>query len=1237
MEAGSRKSVEVAALGRPFQLGMLYDCRDDCLIPGITMWDLEDLKKDSDERIQHNTEFDVIASDSVEDKAGALNFDASLKASFLGGLVEVDGSAKYLKDTKASKKQARVTLKYKTTTKFKQLSMSHLGQGNVKHPYVFEKGIATHVVTAVLYGAQAFFVFDREVSETEDQQNIEGNLQVMIKKIPKLSVEGEASLKMTDSDKATVDKLSCKFYGDFALKQNPVSFQDAVKVYTILPDLLGENGENAVPVRVWLLPLEIIDSSAARIVRQISVRLINETQSVIDYFNDIEMQCNDITKRKVISCFPEIGRKIKSFKNMCLEYKSVFQRSLSSILPSIRGGGTEECVLTNILTKKEQSPFNSNKLKEWLDCKEQEISLLQVYTDMMEDTKILATKSELQSEILKNRDKNVVCFAFTSLGEEEPYLSCLRSHLKALSTAKLTEPTEEDGKDVEPCEFYFSDAVSEKMNKQVFLFIDFAKANKENKTTHFISASIPNDEHKGASIYLYKDGIKKSDHFEPPSKPERPNASDITHDSVTIKLSHPQYGSSEITHYLVEYCAYESDGWQFIKVPKSNLECTVSGLLPHTDYRFRYKAVCPAGVSLTSEADSIKTLPTSPPGKPRQTYVDSEDYAVEYRTETNENKVDWKTKTSKDCHANLYPGASSQTVPSPTTLHMHTDLPVPPSDIPAKVSANQGFLPTAYGGLMQTHQVKNVQVFTGNADSKMLVEDWIRDMQYLLEAIELPAHLRFSTVVRHLSGEARKLVLNLPPQEQTPEKAFEELKAEYSDTQGSLDPLADFYERSQKAGESACSYAIALEAILRAVEESQRGGRPFPDRDSKLTRQFLQGLTDEEVYARIAPMKPRLLSFRELKAELRNLARETRRVQFQHKAKKAYAQVHITPECAVNERAERTRSSSRKCTGIFSAFKCLEPMVSGATMGKKQGPHPQVKKNGTGGEETPLVGPRNKGKVEVNGIQCRALIDSGSQVTTMIYSYWRNHPTLQSQKLLPSEVPIEGAAGQTIPYYGILYVDLKVLGNEYKAVPTFVVPDSDYRSSVPVLVGTNVIRASRSHLQAAYGQQFLHWVKEDHPEWYTALLEVESAEQCKLNGVVGPVVYTGKKVYIPGGKEMDLRCKVKVGPQRKTYTVLMESRASLQLPQGLLVAKVLADVTGGCAPVRVMNLSQHTVTLKPYTHLAVAVLVDNVLEFTDSRLGECHHDGGGETCLSLDQVVASCDVDLTEAAVENEH
>ena len=72
--------------------------------------------------------------------------------------------------------------------------MNHIGRGKVEHPYVFEKGLATHVVTGILYGAQAFFVFDREVSGKEDRQDIEGNLKVIIKKIPTLKIEGQGSL-----------------------------------------------------------------------------------------------------------------------------------------------------------------------------------------------------------------------------------------------------------------------------------------------------------------------------------------------------------------------------------------------------------------------------------------------------------------------------------------------------------------------------------------------------------------------------------------------------------------------------------------------------------------------------------------------------------------------------------------------------------------------------------------------------------------------------------------------------------------------------------------------------------------------------------------------------------------------------------------------------------------------------------------------------------------------------------
>uniref|UniRef100_UPI003AAD5D5F stonustoxin subunit alpha-like n=1 Tax=Centroberyx gerrardi TaxID=166262 RepID=UPI003AAD5D5F len=608
------ETIELAALGRPFSLGMLYDCRQDSLVPGMTLWDRDALEEDIRERSQHNSDFEIVASESIEDKSSALNVEASLKASFLSGLVQVEGSAKYLNDCKTSTHQARVTLKYKTTTKFQELSMDHLGRDNVKHPHVFDKGIATHVVTGILYGAQAFFVFDREVSKKEDHQDIEGNLKVMINKIPKLAIEGEGSLQMSDKDFENVEKFSCKFHGDFSLENNPVSFQDAIQVYQSLPKLLGANGENAVPMKVWLMPLKILDSSAAQLVRQISIRLVQEAQKVLEDFSELEMRCNDVMKSTTAQQFPQIHKKLKTFKELCSEYKLEFQQTLAKKLPSIRGGEEEEAVLAEVLKKRHSSPFNNKNLSEWIDCKERELNILKFLTNMMKNTKIVTSRNALDNEIFSA--EHAVCFAFTSLENTEPYLSALSDYSKETPTAESPQVVTYTD-DVEKEQWYFSKEVSDTMRQKAKLFIDFAETNKYNNNIKFLTAGVTNETQKGASVHLYKEGFLVTENFEPPSKPETPAGSDTTHNSVTVKISPPRFGGEDVIHYSLEHCVNGEGAWQE-KIATKAEEVTVSGLTFNTEYMFRCRAVCSVGKGPASEVSgSITTLPTSPPGKPQ--------------------------------------------------------------------------------------------------------------------------------------------------------------------------------------------------------------------------------------------------------------------------------------------------------------------------------------------------------------------------------------------------------------------------------------------------------------------------------------------------------------------------------------------------------------------------------------------------------------------------------------------
>ncbi|XP_044224384.1 stonustoxin subunit alpha-like, partial [Thunnus albacares] len=622
MDTDATGTMEVAALGRPFSLGMLYDCRKDSLIPGMTLWDLKDLKNDIQERPQCYNNFEIVASESIADKSSALNVKASLKASFCSGLIEVGGSAKYLNDSKTSKNQARVTLNYQATTKMKELSMNHLGRGNVKHPYVFDKGIATHVVTAILYGAQAFFVFDREVSDEESHQDIQGNMKVMIKKIPTITIDGKGSLKVKDEEKESVEKFSCKFHGDFLLKKTPTSFQDAVQVYQSLPQLLETNGENAVPMKVWLMPLVNLDSSAAKLVRQISISLVQESQSVLEDFTELEMRCNDALRTTTAQQFPQIGKKLKIFAEFCSEYKLEFQRNLAKKLPSIRGGGEEEAVLAGILKKRHSSPFNNTSLNKWMDCKEREIYTLLSLTNKMNNTKIVSSQSHLNREILSA--EHAVCFVFTSLGSAEPYLSALSNYLK--ETPKPDDPQDPQTDDVEREQWYASKEVSDAMRKKAKLFSDFAEANKEKKNIKFLTVGLTNETQKGSSIYLYKDGFSVSESFELPSKPETVTAGDVTHNSVTLKICPPRFGAENISSYSVEYCVSGEDGWQQKPAPKAE-EVTVSGLTPNTEYMFRCRAVTSVGVGPAGEVSGlIKTLLIRSPSPP--VYYNNEEIRI---------------------------------------------------------------------------------------------------------------------------------------------------------------------------------------------------------------------------------------------------------------------------------------------------------------------------------------------------------------------------------------------------------------------------------------------------------------------------------------------------------------------------------------------------------------------------------------------------------------------------------
>ncbi|XP_031699321.1 stonustoxin subunit beta-like [Anarrhichthys ocellatus] len=512
--------LNVAALGRPFSLGTLYNARKDLLIPGLTLWDDTTLQEKITESVLPYSHFQMTDSDTIESKSSLLDVEPSLKASFLCGLIEVGGSAKYLNHQKKFKNQSRVTCQYKSTSHFKELSMIDLLTLNTHQMEVIKKSSATHVVTRILYGANSFFVFDSEKLDTSSIQDIQGNMKAAINKIPSYSVEEQASIKMTDEEKALTNKCSCKFFGDFLLKSIPVTFQEAVKTCGQLPQLLGEKGENAVPMKVWLMPLnnffleadELMSGisvglvgkmqEADELMNEISVGLVGKMQDALEDLSEIRMRCNDSLEDGVVENFPCIHEEFKTFQKLCDRYASDLKHNMAKKLPSIREGKEDERSLEELFDNREKSPFTQEKLSKWLDDKEREINVIRSCVDTMEGVKIVRNQSELDREVLDGDVDHALCFVFTSMIRGDTDLDVMATYL---DSTKIRSTNED--------QWFFSDEVFTTMREKAKAFRDLARAQKNNKRFRFLITGTPNEKYKGATIYHYKKGILVSEDF----------------------------------------------------------------------------------------------------------------------------------------------------------------------------------------------------------------------------------------------------------------------------------------------------------------------------------------------------------------------------------------------------------------------------------------------------------------------------------------------------------------------------------------------------------------------------------------------------------------------------------------------------------------------------------------------------------------------------------------------------
>ncbi|XP_048059412.1 verrucotoxin subunit beta-like [Megalobrama amblycephala] len=492
MESVGVNVIKTVALGRPFQLGMLYDCRKDAFIPGIRLWDKEQLKQNTSTSTQINTGFNITASDSIQDKSKLMNVDGGLKLSLLGDLIQVSGAAKYLTDTKTSFLQQRLTLHYHSTS--------------------------------------------REVSSDEDKTKVEGEVRLVLEKLQGIiAVDANVDFSMNDNQKSAVSNFTCTFYGDFQLPSNPTSFEDAMKVFADLPKLmkenqklLGEKEDLGVPLRVWLYPLDKLHSRASKLQKNISMDLIMKIESVIESLNTAEMKCSDLLKDSPALMFAAFHDKILEMKENCYTYKLRLMSKLGSLLPNIRGNVIKETALNELLKEHDESPFRGSDLTEWLKERERESEIIKTVLRQLKDAGA-QVEVNIDAILMDLEIGNLVSYTFTSLNCSDRLLLKQKANLNP-STKEETDEKHPDFKQ----KSWLSTEIKKTMRRNLMIFKNLIDS-KDREPAKFIVSSKEMVNNPGSCILLYESECGEGVCFTPPSKPAYPVIEEVKVFTVELK------------------------------------------------------------------------------------------------------------------------------------------------------------------------------------------------------------------------------------------------------------------------------------------------------------------------------------------------------------------------------------------------------------------------------------------------------------------------------------------------------------------------------------------------------------------------------------------------------------------------------------------------------------------------------------------------------------------------------
>lgn len=360
------------ALGEAASLGALYDARTDTFLP-LSACQAQPLRSHITKTDIHDSTIQYSLNDTLKEKFDNLDIKAHLGASFMAGLVKVEGSGKYLATKRDSNLVVSQSLLYNCTTASEKLELQ--GIENILSWPALESGAATHIVVEIIWGSRSVVMAKQIVSQSNNVKGgADSHLVGQLKLWEKFNLSGNADGDTANHELSLDGSVEVTVFGDVLADDGliPTDLTSAFRFLSNVPMYIkSANGGKGKPLTYKLMPISLLSSVISRKISvpvaisdvesgcfESFVRIFDEitaTRQELNDYHSLLRQNRDYVPQDHIR---SVGDCIGEARN----FEASLQARYATVLNGVRSGTEDKSALWSLLREDSNSDIKIRQL-----------------------------------------------------------------------------------------------------------------------------------------------------------------------------------------------------------------------------------------------------------------------------------------------------------------------------------------------------------------------------------------------------------------------------------------------------------------------------------------------------------------------------------------------------------------------------------------------------------------------------------------------------------------------------------------------------------------------------------------------------------------------------------------------------------------------------------------------------------------------------------------------------------